>query len=270
MGAQILVRAGYDPRPAEEMFRTIARAGIDRGGRAWIESHPDPTDRNQDVGAVADVGRTADRVPGASSTSPGRFDSIRAQLRLMTPARTAEEAARASRLAEGPVGPTGVVVPSGESRRVSVGNVLQMSVPANWRRLSGGRAVVFAPSGARFEAQEGLTAFTHGVQVGVVRSPTKDLPRDMQALLQRFGQTNRRLQWAPVYQRASLGGRRGMLTVASNVSAVTEEFEYVSVAAAHLRDGSLLYVIGLAPQLEAGTYRGVFTRVRESIQLVED
>ena len=44
VGANIMARAGYDPRDLANMFRTIAGEG---GGRSpeWISSHPDPGNR---------------------------------------------------------------------------------------------------------------------------------------------------------------------------------------------------------------------------------
>ncbi|MBI4886135.1 MAG: M48 family metalloprotease [Acidobacteria bacterium] len=259
LGAEMMARAGYDPRDTVAMFTAIARTSADRGDQAWIESHPDSDNR------------VGDAAPKATSSPTGQFESIRARLRVMAPAPRAEEAARAQarRFAVGPVGSLGVVVPSGESRPVFVGNVLQMNVPANWRRLSGKSAVVFAPADALVASQGGLTAFTHGVQVGIALSPTGDLEGDATALLQHFGRTHPQFQWRPAYQRLSLGGRRAAITAANNLSAVTRQSEYVSVSVAHLRDGRLLYVIGIAPQIEAGTYRGAFNQIRQSITFLD-
>lgn len=142
-----------------------------------------------------------------------------------------------------------------------------MSVPANWRRISRSNTVMFAPDGAVFESDGNATAFTHGIQVGVARSLTGDLKRDTEALLQSFGQANPQLRWVPAYQRTTIGGRAGLTTVMNNVSAVTRQFEYVSVSTVHLDNGNLLYVIGIAPQDEAGIYRNAFNRIQESIQL---
>jgi len=268
LGRQIMTRAGYDPRQVAEMFRTIARTGADRGGPAWIKGHSDPGDGDQDVGADGDISRRAAGAPQATPVRVDRFGSMRARLRAMAPAQTAENASRAqaSQFTDASVGE--VVVPSGGSRRVTVGNVLQADVPANWRRLSGTSAVVFAPTGGLF-AREDLVAFTHGVQIGVARSPTGDLEGDTQALLQRFGETNADFQWTPAYQRIRLGGRSGLTAAASRVSAATERFVYVSVSTTHLRDGSLVYVIGVAPRGEAGTYRNAFDRIQRSIRFVD-
>src|SRR5215204_1076056 len=44
LGAQIMARAGYDPRDLASMFQTIQRQGGSSGG--FLSSHPSPSDRN--------------------------------------------------------------------------------------------------------------------------------------------------------------------------------------------------------------------------------
>ena len=44
LGAQILARAGYDPREMANMFKTIQEQG-GRSGPEWLSSHPDPGNR---------------------------------------------------------------------------------------------------------------------------------------------------------------------------------------------------------------------------------
>ena len=103
----------------------------------------------------------------------------------------------------------------------------------------------------------------------MARSLTSDPRGDLQTLLTAFGRGNGYFTWTPAFQQVTLGGRPGVTTTASNVSPVTGQFEYVSVSAVHLRDGSLLYVVGVAPQDEAGVYRNAFTRVLESVEILE-
>src|SRR5262245_49538114 len=49
LGAQIMARAGYDPRALARMFETIAReAGESGGGNPqWLSSHPNPGNRSE-------------------------------------------------------------------------------------------------------------------------------------------------------------------------------------------------------------------------------
>jgi len=115
----------------------------------------------------------------------------------------------------------------------------------------------------------GLVGMTHGMQIGVARSPTGDLEDDTRAVLQRLGQTNPQLQWTPMYQRIRLDGRNGLTVPATSVSVATGRFKYMSVTTTHLRDGTLLFIIGVAPRLETGTYRRAFDRIQRSIRFVD-
>src|SRR5687767_7591313 len=45
LGAQIMARAGYDPRDMASMFQTIQSKGGGRGGPEWMSSHPNPGNR---------------------------------------------------------------------------------------------------------------------------------------------------------------------------------------------------------------------------------
>jgi predicted Zn-dependent protease len=80
LGAQIMARAGYDPRQMANMFRTIQQRGGGQGPE-WLSDHPDPGNR------YAAINREAAtlRVTGSANTGPA-FESIRARLAQMSPA----------------------------------------------------------------------------------------------------------------------------------------------------------------------------------------
>jgi predicted Zn-dependent protease len=46
LGAQIMARAGYDPREMANMFQTIARRS-GSGGPEWLSDHPSPANRSE-------------------------------------------------------------------------------------------------------------------------------------------------------------------------------------------------------------------------------
>jgi hypothetical protein len=255
LAAVIMERAGYDAAAIGQMFETIARQGAARGGPAWLDDHP----------GAATGNAPAPKPPAA----PAPFAVVRGHLLKMPRPRSAEQALSSSAVAAAPFGPLGVDVPAGESRQIWVGNVLQMEIPANWRRRFSPSSVVFAPRGSAFERADGATAFSHAVQIGVALRSGDALEQEIGALLRRLAAANPGLTWAPAFQQARLGGRPALLTAASNVAAESRRFEYISVAAAHLDDRRLLYVIGIAPQIETGTYRGAFTRIRSSIRLID-
>jgi beta-barrel assembly-enhancing protease len=268
LGAQLLARAGYDPRAMATMFQTIQAEG-GRSGPEWLSSHPDPGNRS------AAITREASMLRVQGNADTGQFSSIKSQLQGMSPAYTAEQIARGQARTR-PTGTAGrttrrtvnIEPPSTQFRTYSPSNFLRVSVPANWEQVNTGGGVTYAPDGG-FVQGDGQTAFTHGVEVGVVEGGTGNLQRDTQQLLQNFARSNPELQRAGNTRRVSMGGRQGLSTPLVNTSDVTGQREYVNLATAQLRNGDILYVIGVAPQPEADTYERAFQRVRETLQIAD-
>jgi beta-barrel assembly-enhancing protease len=266
LGAQILARAGYDPREMANMFRTIEKEG-GGGGPEWMSSHPNPGNR---YNAIVNESKAL-RVQGNANS--GQFQSVQARLNGMSPALTAEQIARGQtggQTGGRTVGTGGRTVrvdpPSNAYRTHQPGNFLRVSVPSNWDVVNdSGGGITYAPDGAFFREGE-ATAFTHGVQVGVAQG-TGNLQRDTQRLLSGFAQSNPQLKQQSGLQRDNVGGRNGLTTVLTNTSEVTGQRERIALSTTQLRDGSLLYVIGVAPETEAGTYNATFQRVRQSLQI---
>ena len=109
---------------------------------------------------------------------------------------------------------------------------------------------------------------THGVEVGVAQG-TGNLQNDTNALVRNFAQGNPQLQQSGRARSDNIGGRNGITVQLANVSEVTGQPEYISLSTTELRDGSLLYVIGVAPRNEAGTYDNAFKKVRQNIQIAD-
>jgi hypothetical protein len=270
LGAQILARAGYDPRQMANMFKTIEKESGGSGGPEWLSSHPNPGNRYEAITREA----STLHVQGSAS-SDGRFASVKGELNGMSPALTAEQIAKGQGQRTGgdqPVGTSGraevnVPPPAREYKTYQPGNFMRLSVPANWQQLGSGSTVTYAPEGAVFQTQNGGSAFTHGVEIGVASNGTGDLQRDTEALIQSFAQTNPQLRRAGGYSRVNVGGRNGIATTLNNVSEVTGAKELISVSTTQLRDGSMLFLIGVTPEQDAQTYGQAFSRVRQSIQL---
>ena len=86
LGAQIMARAGYDPRQMANMFRTIQQRGGGNGPE-WLSDHPDPGNRYTAINREA----TMLRVNGSANTGP-EFDAVHARLSRMDPAPTTRRA----------------------------------------------------------------------------------------------------------------------------------------------------------------------------------
>jgi hypothetical protein len=264
LGAQILARAGYDPRQMANMFKTIESQG---GGSQpeWMSSHPNPGNRYD---AILRESATL-TVQGKADS--GEFSSIKSRLAGMSPALTGEQIAKANASKSGGTtsGGTRTAVrvdpPSSQNRTYRPANFLAITVPSNWQPSNGSDGVVtYAPNGGVSDS-----GFTHGVQVGVLQNTTGDLQRDTEQMIQGFVRSNPKLQRKEVYRRESFGGRTGITTVLSNVSDVTGEAELVTIATAQLRgnSNSVLYLIGVSPERENSTYSTTFRRVRQSLQI---
>ncbi len=268
MGAQIMAAAGYDPRQMANMFKTVEKQGGSQGPE-WLSDHPDPGNRYEAIMKEAQsLG-----VP-ASSAPPGRIVSVHAELDKLPPALSTEQAMRQAQQQGGRTGQASqagvmgdVAPPPSEWRTYQPGNFLRLSVPANWQQIGSGNTVTYAPQGGYGQTQTGHSAFTHGVEIGVTQGSGGTLQQSTEQLLQSFARTNPDLRRQGGYSRANIGGRQGLTTNLSNVSEVTGERETVNLSTVQLSDGSLLFMIGVAPQDEARTYMNTFNRIRQSIQL---
>ena len=266
LGAQILARAGYDPRQMANMFRTIQAQG-GGGGPEWLSSHPDPGNRYEAIVREAESLKASGR-----TELTGDFASMQQRIDGMSPALTAEQIAqRQQQGGNRPVGTGGRAVnvepPSGQFRSYQPGSFMKISVPANWKQMGGSNAVTYAPEGAVFPGQNGGSAFTHGVQIGVAGKGSGNLQRDTDALLQSFARTNPQLRRSGGYSRVSVDGRQGLATNLVNVSEVTGAREVVHLTTTQLPDGSVLFMLGVAPEQDARTYLNTFGRIRQSIDI---
>jgi beta-barrel assembly-enhancing protease len=264
-GAQMMARAGYDPRDMANMFKTIEAQG-GSGGPQWLSDHPNPGDRYTYINKEAQ----SLRVQNVQNDNNG-FQSAKARLSKMSPAPSTEQATKNGGGRRGPAGAGGgpvtgnVAKPSSSFKAYNEGNVFRISVPSNWRELPGNNSVTFAPEGAYGTANE-QSVFTHGAQVGLARNETHDLQTATDELIQSLAQSNPRLKQASGYNRVSIGDRTGVTTTLDNVSDATGRNERINVFTTLMQDGTLFYLVGVAPDNEFNSYEPVFHKVASSVQ----
>jgi len=271
LGAQMMARAGYDPREMAHMFQTIEKQGS--SGPEFLSDHPNPGNRVQAINREAEMVRVEGR--GTTGDLPG----IHARLNQMPQAPTTEQVARARQQGgqvpgqtRVPVGTNGgnarVEAPSTEWQTYQPGDFLRISVPANWEQMKAGSTVMFVPDGGYVRGDNGQSAFTHGIEIGVTRGDG-NLQQQTEQLLKGFAQSNPQLRRQGGYSRANIGGRQGLTATLSNVSEVTGDSEAVNVSTVQLSDGSVLFMIGVAPADQARTYLTTFSRIRQNVQLAD-
>jgi Zn-dependent protease with chaperone function len=255
LGSQILARAKYDPRDLANMFKTIGEQG--GGGQPqWLSSHPNPQNR---YGRIEQEAR-AMRVENPKRESE-EFTRIQSRLSGGRPPATAGAEPGTNTPPSGKVAP-----PSTQYRTFSGGNLFKVDVPDNWREMPSENSVWFVPEGASGQIQ-GQTVFTHAVNVGVTKAQSEDLRQATDQFIQALAQNNQNLRQSSSYQRATLGGRDGLVANLSNVSEATGGQEVVNLRTTLLSNGALFYVIALAPKDDYQNYQSAFQNVLRSLQI---
>jgi len=258
-GSHIMAAAGYDPRDMANVFRTIEKEG-GSGGPQWLSDHPNPGNRVEYITQEAQSLRVQNPV-----TDTRAFQQVQAHLNRLPRAPTTEEAVKGSKRAptttRNGTRPSGrVEPPSGRLRTYEEGNLFEVSVPSNWRELSNNNTVTFAPDGGYGEG-----VFTHGIELGLARNESHDLQGATDELVQSLAQQNQNLARPSGYDRITIDGRRGLRTTLNNTSEGVRE--RIMVFTTTLRNGNLFYAVAVAPDQEFGTYRDVFERIVDSLQI---
>ena len=233
------------------MFQTIEKQG-GSGGPQWLSDHPNPGNRVKYITDEAAKLRVENPIRDTSA-----FDQVKAHLRAAAEGadhRGGDEIVRKQarpghRAAARPATSN---APSSRYTTYTEGDLFQVSVPSNWRELPGNNAVTFAPAGA-YGTINGQSVFTHGVEIGVSRNETHDLQTAADELIRSLSNGNPDLRHDSGYDRVSVGNRNGLHTVMSNRSEASGRPETIELFATQLRDGSLFYMIGVAPRDEAAS-----------------
>ncbi len=277
LGAQIMARAGYNPRDLANMFRTIQQQGGGSGGPEWLSSHPNPGNRYERINQEASLLRVS---PNAARQDTAAFRNVQQRLRGFPRARTMEEIARSGQrypsqgdnrnpndnrypqqndtYANG----ARVSYPSTSYRNAS-NNLFSVAVPSNWRELGGeNNSVTYAPEGAY-----GSQGITHGVMFGMDRPQNNNLQQATQEYLNGLLQVNTYLRRSGASRRMTVDGRAAIATTLIGRSPVTGQSETVTIVTSLLRNGDLFYMAAVAPRNEQATYQQSFNNILRTLQI---
>lgn len=267
LGAQIMAKAGYDPRDLANMFRTLEQQGARGGG--FLSDHPSPSDR------YARINREAQYLRVTPTQDSRDFARIKERLSGYQAAPTLAEIQRSGQ--RYPVGentgnypnnpPSGrVAYPSSRYQSYNIFNGgVQVSVPNNWRQLNDGNSVWFVPEGA-YGQHNGQAVFTHGASFGVAQTNNRNLQRATEEFINSLAQGNNNLRMSGGYQRTSLSGRTALFSALSNRNEATGRPEIVRVITTQLRNGQLFYMIAVAPQNERN-FESAFDTIMRSVRI---
>jgi hypothetical protein len=274
LGAQIMARAGYDPRDLANMFRTIQQQG-GSSGPEFLSDHPNPANRYERINQEAAMLRVDNPIRESAE-----FVRIQQRLRGMGRASSMAEIAQSGQRypSDGggggssnnyPAGNVGgrVAYPSSRYRTYTGGNLFRLSYPDNWRELGDNSSSIwFTPEGAYGQAQ-GQAVFTHGVNVGVAQAQSRNLRQATDAFISSLAQGNGNMRQQGGYQSGVVDGRNALAINLSNVNEATGRPERVTVYTTLLRNGDLFYMIAVAPQDDYRNYQTAFRSVLGSIRI---
>jgi beta-barrel assembly-enhancing protease len=268
LGAQIMARAGYDPRALGRMFETIERESKGGGGGPqWMSSHPNPGNRTQYIN------REAELLTIATRADEREFEPIKAAFASLPAPRSMSDPGRGRGGSGGEapksVGTPGqpVPAPSSQYRNIAGGKVFQASVPSNWTSLGSSNSIKVVPQNG-YGQLNGQTVFSHGVEFGVTKAGTRDLREATNAWLDAVAQSNPDLRPAGTQQTVRISQRSGLATPLVNPSPLGGQ-ERIGLYTTFLVDGTLFYYLTIVPEDDAQTFAETFKRIGESIRLTE-
>jgi Zn-dependent protease with chaperone function len=271
LGAQIMARAGYDPRALAHMFETIEKESKGSGGSGspqWMSSHPNPGNR------TLYITKEAEALTIASAADDGGFMPIKTAFAAMpAPLTMAELAKRKTEPAATgdmqSVGTPGQPVPrpSAEYQSISGGKVFQAEVPSNWTRMSTSNSIRSVPENG-YGQLNGQMVFSHGVEFGIAQAGTRDLREATNTWLKAVAQNNPELRLAGEQQMLKISQRGALGTPLVNASQLGGN-EMVSLYTTLLVDGTLFYYLTIVPEKDAATFQEAFDRIGKSIRLLD-
>jgi len=270
LGAQMMARAGYDPRALAHMFETIERESKGQGGPQWMSDHPDPGNRSGYIAAEA-----AKLTIAPSSADARGFDSVKSAFAGLPPAKSSGEVARkggsggtggggSTTTAPGTLGRP-VPAPAAQYRTEHGGKLFQVDVPSNWHALAATNNIKYVPENA-YGQVNGESVVTHGVELGVARASSQDLREATAALTNSLAEGNPDLRRAGDQRQVPLAQRTAIATPMLNRSALGGD-ERILLYTTFLTDGNLFYYVTVVPDADAGQYASTFDRIGRSIRL---
>jgi Zn-dependent protease with chaperone function len=267
MGTGILYDAGYDPRGLPQFFEVIeGRYG--KGGKEWLSDHPNPGNRTGYVNAEIDslppkanLVRTSDEFTAIKQQISGRH------------AYTAKEIAAGTwRKDPQPIGPdldASVFTPSEQWQDLQ-DTGFSLRHPANWQVYDGpGTAVTVAPAAGLASTSNGEKAVLCGALVDLYQ-PQKgsDLTSAAGQLVQYLTQGNTGLQPRAAMEDVVVNQRPAKSVELLNPRKLDfQAAEHDWLVALERKDGSLQYVVFVAPANAFETLRPSFEQMLHSFNI---
>jgi hypothetical protein len=270
MGAQIMARAGYDPRALAHMFETIEAQMGAAGGETpqWLSDHPNPGNRTQYIT------KEAEALTIASAADMSQFVPIKTAFASLPPAKTMADLAKAKSEPKGQpthlVGTPGepLARPSNSFQPVKGGNVFQASVPSDWTLIPAKGSIKAVPQNGYGELN-GQAVFSCGVEFGIAKANTRDLQGATQTFLNAVAQNNPDLRLAGEPRTLQISQRSAIATPLVNPSPLGGQERIVFYTTFLADGGTLFYFFSVVPERDADAFQDAFQHIGQSIRLTD-
>ena len=276
MGTDILYDAGYDPRALPQFFETI-QGKYGEGGSQFLSDHPNPGNR---VGYVNDEIATLPPKTQYIKTSP-EFTRIKKIVDGMHPYTAKQIASGAWKgqtgNAAGPSGQHPAAAPSVLPRLASSqwapegdwqtlqGDGFTIQYPGNWKGANSGASSLIAPPGG----VNAENAVGYGMLSARFQPPKLgDIPMEADQLLAELKKQNPDLQPGPGSD-VSVNGVRGRSVEATNTGGAGGGMERDWIVALPEQNGTLRYVIFVAPDADFAVLRPIFEKMLRTLRLTQ-
>ena len=264
LGTDIMYDTGFDPHAMAVFFAKTQEQGGSRGPQ-FLSDHPDPGNRAQAVSKeVATLPRKT-----KYRTDSADFLNVKREVAGMQPL-TAQQIAAQQKSGGGnsSVSPSSVPPPS-SSMNTFRHSDYTVSYPDNWHTFGDqNSAVTIAPSNGVTE-----NAVAYGVMISTYQpeDPNSSLDQDTHDLLASLRQSNPDLRQIGNDENIKINGVSGKSIDLVGNSPVQENGrparERDWLVTLNRRDGSLLYLVFIAPDNDFNSMRPTFEQVLKSLRL---
>jgi len=264
LGTDIMYDTGFDPHAMAVFFAKTQEQGGSRGPQ-FLSDHPDPGNRAQAVSKeVATLPRKT-----KYRTDSADFLNVKREVAGMRPL-TAQQIAAQQKSGGGnsSVSPSSVPPPS-SSMNTFRHSDYTVSYPDNWHTFGDqNSAVTIAPSNGVTE-----NAVAYGVMISTYQpeDPNSSLDQDTHDLLASLRQSNPDLRQIGNDENIKINGVSGKSIDLVGNSPVQENGrparERDWLVTLNRRDGSLLYLVFIAPDNDFNSMRPTFEQVLKSLRL---
>jgi hypothetical protein len=273
MGTDILYDAGYDPRALPQFFEVI-QGKYGEGGSQFLSDHPNPGNR---VGYVNDEIDTLPPRPKYIKTSPefARIKKIAAGMHPYTAKQVASGVWKKGGSAAAPPqseAPSGALprltseqwTPQGDWQALQ-GDGFTIQYPGNWKGASSGSSSLIAPPGG----VNAENAVGYGMLSGRFQPPKLgDMSMEMDQLMAQLQQQNPNMKPGPGSD-VVVNQVRGRTLEATNSGGAGGGTERDWIVALPEQDGTLRYVIFVAPDADFPELRPIYERMLRSLKLTQ-